>query len=113
MSSQSLRFDRPHGRAGDSRAVDELRRHEDYRGRNSAMPAATVRTMRVTVLQFLRRGLTYRDNLDIEREIHAGERVIRIEQDFLSFNCAHDDARRMTVVVGPELVADLEFAVDR
>jgi putative phosphoribosyl transferase len=76
-------------------------------------PATATVPVRVTMLEFLRRRITRLHHLHIERQVDAGERVIRIEQHLIPFDGADRDNRRRAIMVGAKLVADLEFAIDR
>ena len=49
----------------------------------------------------------HRDNLHVERQIHARQRMVRIEQHLIVLDGGHGHDRREAVGVSLKLVADL------
>jgi hypothetical protein len=74
------------------------------------MAALARGTMRVSMVEFIRRRGTRRNNLNVERQIDACQRVIRVQQNVGAFEADHRHDGRVAIFAGLERVAHFEFS---
>jgi hypothetical protein len=88
-----------------SPCIKRIERHSSF--------AATAITVRVSMFQLLRGRLSHVRDLDIEYEIDAGERMVRVEQHIVAFDCGDRDDRCMLITAGLKLITNVQVAFHR
>lgn len=72
----------------------------------------TVRAVSVSVRELVGIGRPNADDFDVKSQIHARERVIRVEQNVIGFDAHHGHDWRELVFARLKLISDRQFAID-